>query len=279
MKLGGSLERRRRRGRRGDRGGRDWVGAAHDLGGRLAVVLGGVLIVGWLVGYLIATRLVFPAPPPPADLREVPDVRGTGIETASERLEGSGLALGTVDSLLHPSVPAGIILGQSPLPGQLSRPDAAVRVTVSLGPQTRSVPDVIELEAGRARTVLETSGFVVTVDTVESEVERGRVVEVSPPPDSVVALPAEVTLVVSTGPPVVVMPFVLGLPEDEARTLLDSLGLAVTAVEEVFRFGRDQGIVVQQEPASDTELERGSGVRLQVGRRGSELGNNDPPQP
>lgn len=279
MKLGGSLERRRRRGRRGDHGGRDWAGAAYDLGGRLAVALGGAIVLGWVVGYLISTRLVFPAPPPPADLREVPDVRGTGIETAGERLVGSGLVLGAVDSLLHPSVPAGVILGQSPLPGQLSRPDAPVRVTVSLGPQTRSVPDVVELEAERARTVLETSGFVVTVDTVESEVERGRVVEVSPPPDSVVALPAEVTLVVSTGPPVVVMPFVLGLPEDEARMLLDSLGLPVTAVEEVFRFGRDQGIVVQQEPASDTELERGSGVRLQVGRRGSEPGNNDPPQP
>jgi beta-lactam-binding protein with PASTA domain len=84
---------------------------------------------------------------------------------------------------------------------------------------------------------------------------------------------------VSTGPPVVPMPFVLGMSEDEARLLLDSLGLVVSEVEEVFRFGRDQGIVVQQEPASDMELERGSNVRLQVGRRGAGRGNNDPFQP
>jgi serine/threonine-protein kinase len=127
--------------------------------------------------------------------------------------------------------------------------------------------------------VLETSGFLVSVDTAESEIERGRVIEVFPPVDSVIPLPSEVRLLVSTGPPVIVMPFVLGLPEEEARMLLDSLGLVVEEVEEVFRFGRDQGIVVQQEPASDMELERGSGVRLQVGRRGSGTGNSEPLEP
>ena len=60
----------------------------------------------------------------------------------------------------------------------------------------------------------------------------------------------------------------LGLEETEAVALLDSLGLVVADVEEVFRFGRDQGLVVEQEPASETELRRGGSVRLKVGRRG-----------
>jgi serine/threonine-protein kinase len=238
-----------------------------------------VLVAGWLVGYLVATQLLFPAPPPTGDLFDVPDVRGMGVASARELLAGTGLTLGEVDSLLHPSVTEGLILGQSPLPGQLLRPDSPVRVTVSRGPQTRSVPDVTALQVDRARTVLETSGFLVSVDTAESEIERGRVIEVFPPVDSVIPLPSEVRLLVSTGPPVIVMPFVLGLPEEEARMLLDSLGLIVEEVEEVFRFGRDQGIVVQQEPASDMELERGSGVRLQVGRRGSGTGSGEPLEP
>lgn len=278
MKLGGSLERRRGR-RRGSSGGDGGSPRYLDLGRGILVTVAAVVVAGWLLGYLVSTQLLFPAPPPPGDLFAVPDVRGIGIASARERLEGAGLSLGAVDSLLHPTVAQGLILGQSPLPGQIARPDSPVRVTVSLGPQTRSVPDVRSLELDRARTVLETSGFLVTVDTTESEVERGRVVEVFPPPDSVVPLPSEIRLLVSTGPPVVVMPFVLGLPEDSARMLLDSLGLVVSDVEEVFRFGRDQGIVVQQEPASDMELERGSSVRLQVGRRGSGVGNNDPRQP
>jgi len=278
VKLGGSLERRRGRRRPpSGGGGASWRGV--DLGRGLWVTVGAVVVAGWIVGYLVSTQLLFPAPPPPGDVFAVPDVRGVGVASARERLAGAGLTLGVVDSLLHPSVAEGLILGQSPLPGQVARPDSPVRVTVSLGPQSRSVPDVRALQVDRARTVLETSGFLVTADTAESEVERGRVIDLFPPANSVVPLPSEVMLLVSTGPPVVVMPFVLGMPEDSARVLLDSMGLFVSEVEEVFRFGRDQGIVVQQEPASDMELERGSSVRLQVGRRGSGLGNNDPRDP
>jgi serine/threonine-protein kinase len=141
------------------------------------------------------------------------------------------------------------------------------------------VPDVLNLDAERARLVLQTSGFLVSTDTMESELARGRVIEVVPPPDSVVALPGRVTILVSAGPPIVTMPLVLGLEEEAAIMLLDSLGLVVADVEEVFRFGRDQGLVVEQEPASDMELQRGTEVRLKVGRRGVERGNNDSTQP
>jgi eukaryotic-like serine/threonine-protein kinase len=277
MKLGGSLERHRARRRHGlrDEAGerRRWN---FDVGRGTLAALAGLIVGGWLVGYLVSTRVLFPAPPPPKDLFEVPDLRGFGLASAKERLAGAGLALGQVDSLQHPSVPESLILGQSPLPGQVARPDTPVRVTVSTGPQRRSVPDVLHLDRDRARIVLETSGFVVALDTAESEMPRGRVIDVSPPPDSVVALPAQVRLLVSTGPPLVRMPLVLGLQEDSALALLDSLGLVVPAPEEVFRFGRDQGIVVEQEPVTDTLVQRGTSVHLKVGRRGVERGNNDP---
>jgi len=86
--------------------------------------------------------------------------------------------------------------------------------------------------------------------------------------DETVALPAEILLQVSTGPPLVPMPLLLGLDEGDAIAVLDSLGLTVGEIEEVFRFGRDQGVVVEQEPPADTPMERGSAVRLAVGRRG-----------
>ena len=275
MKLGGSLERSRRRRREhtvGDPGQTGGPDASRKAGAssrrKLLAIVAGLLVVGWFYGYALATRVFFPAPPPTGDLFEVPDVRGLGLASAGERLLGAGLRLGLVDSLRHPSSVAGLVLGQAPLPGQVAQPQTQIRVTVSLGPQTRSIPDVVSLDEDRARIVLETSGFVVSVDTAEAEEARGRVINVFPPPDSVVALPASVRLLVSTGPPLVPMPFVLGLGQAEAESLLDSLGLVVSEVEEVFRFGRDQGIVVEQEPAADTELRRGSSVRLSVGRGG-----------
>jgi serine/threonine-protein kinase len=230
--------------------------------------LGGLAILGWLGGYVISTQVLFPTPPPQGDLFEVPDMRGLGLASARERLAGAGLELGVIDSLLHPSIVQTLIVGQSPLPGQVASPASPVRVTISLGPQMRSVPDVTTLDEDRARIVLESSGFVVSLGTTHSQVLRGRVVEIDPPAATIVALPAGIRMVVSLGPPLVAMPSVLGLAEEEAVQLLDSLGLVVSDVQEVFRFGRDQGIVVEQEPAADTELEQGSEVRLSIGRRG-----------
>ena len=271
MKLGGSLARRRRSRRDKSRG--PIAEASNRQQGqrgypRLWFSVLMLALIGWFGGYLITTQFIFPTPPPPGDLFEVPDISGGGLATARERLAGAGLVLGEIDSLLHPSVPEALIIGQSPLPGQVLSPESQVRVTVSLGPQLRSVPDVLGLTEERAQIVLESSGFLVSRDTAEADLPQGSVLEVFPPPDTIIPLPAEILMIVSTGPALVAMPLVLGLDREAALVLLDSLGLVVSEVAEVFRFGRDQGVVVEQEPASEMELERGAEVRLKVGMSG-----------
>lgn len=276
MKLGGSLGRHRRRGgarrgggkRRAAGGGR--TGRAGSLASklRLAAAAVALALVGWGLGYLVATRILFPAPPPPGNLVTVPDLKGQNVIEGEATLIAAGLALGAVDSLLHPNLDRGLILGQTPLPGQMAVRGSQVRVTRSLGPQTRAVPDVRNVEASRALVVLETVGLLVVVDSTESEVPRGRVVSTLPPGGSVVALPSEIRMWVSLGPAQVPMPYLLGMEEAGAIAVLESLGLVVGTVEEVDLQGRDAGIVVDQQPPADTLVERGSAVRLAVGRRG-----------
>jgi serine/threonine-protein kinase len=232
-----------------------------------------VIGVGFLGGWAVATRVLFPAPPPPGDLVEVPDVRGRSEEQAGGLLEGAGLALVGIEVLRHPEVDSGRVVGQAPLAGQLARPGTAVRITVSLGPERRPVPEVQRLRAGGALAVLEATGFTVDVDSVESGAPRGSVVEIDPAPGTEVALPGEIRIVVSLGPPTVEMPTVLGMTEAAARDTLAALGLVVGTVEEVFRFGRDQGLVVEQAPPAGSQVERGWAVSLSVGRRSG----GDPP--
>jgi serine/threonine-protein kinase len=129
------------------------------------------------------------------------------------------------------------------------------------------VPDVLRLREDWARNVLEASGFTVISDTLESELPRGRVAEIIPEPGTDVALPMEVQLLVSTGPAQIKMPLILGMEQAEAEALIDSVGLVMMGVETRFRFGRDQGRVVEQEPPADSLLDPGSPVRIVVGRR------------
>ncbi len=185
-------------------------------------------------------------------------------DAAVALLSDSGLVAGEVDSVRHPSVASGIVIGQSPLPGQSALPGATVRMMVSLGPEVRPVPDVTRLRGDRALTVLEASGFSVLVDSVESLEPSGRVIGMEPEPGMELSLPSEVVLRVSLGPPPFPMPDLVGTPEEDALALLDSLGLVLSETETrlSLRFG---GLVVDQEPQADSLVELGSAVRLVVG--------------
>ncbi len=262
MKLGSSIRRRRRRGRgRTEAGGPRW-----NRRGKLAGLAVGLGVAGLAVGYLFATRVLFPAPAPPTDMVEVPNLRGLGLEAAAERLAREGIALGRVDSIRYDDAPEGEIFGQSPLPGQLILPDGSVRVALSLGAERRPVPDATGIPLERALVLLESAGFTTTVDSVESDEPRGAVTALEPAPGTALALASTVLLHVSLGPPFVEVPHLLGLDEEEALDVLESLGLEAE-VGTRFRFGLDQGKVVEQEPPAGREVAPGGRVRIVVGRR------------
>lgn len=272
MRLGSSIRRRRFR----SDGRFKWPGKKWSLGlGNFSIfrdaglVAGAVLGFGVVLGYLVTTRLLFPLPPLPRDLFEVPDVRGLDRAAALDMMEGAGVYAAVTDSFRHPTALSGEILGQSPIPGQLSTAANTVSLTVSLGPVRRPVPDVVRLGLSSARTVLEASGFAVVVDTLLAELPPGQVVEISPEAGTDVALPMEVIVYVSTGPPLVPMPLLLGIEQANAEVLLDSLDFELSEVEYRFRFGRDQGVVFEQFPPPDSLVEPGSRVKLVIGRRSS----------
>ncbi len=280
MKLGSSIRRRQRLpGHPAAVPERLWARLRGSVFWQKVSLGVGVALAGLVFGYVIATRLLFPVPEPPADLVAVPDLRGLEIPEASSTLESRGLRLGSLDSIRHPTMPEGRILGQSPLGGQLSRRDGEVRVAMSMGPDRRIIPGVRGFEGDRALAILEASGFSVVVDSVQSRQPRGQVLQLSPDAGTEVSLPAVVMLTLSIGPPTFEMPNLSGLPQEEALAVVDSLGLVVSDVATRFRFGLDQGIVLEQYPAAGALVTRGSAVRLVVGQSGRPGGNNGAPGP
>ena len=277
MRLGSSIRRRRFRsdGRFEWPGEKRWLSLGPlNLSRDAVAVAGAVLVVGLVFGYLVTTRLLFPMPSRPQDLFEVPDVRGLDRVMALDMMERAGVRAAVTDSFRHPTALRDEVLGQSPLAGQLSTATDTVALTVSLGPVRRPVPDVVRLSLSAARTVLEASGFIVVEFQLLAELPAGQVVEVLPEAGTEVDLPMEVMVLVSTGPPLVPMPLLLGIEQANAEVLLDSLEFELTEIEYRFRFGRDQGRVVEQFPPADSLVAPGSRVRLVVGRRSSRGGRN-----
>jgi eukaryotic-like serine/threonine-protein kinase len=261
MRLGGSLSRRRSGGEpRTRRGGRK---ASSGPGLRLALL---VLLLGGGIGYFYATQVAFPAEVAvEAELEGVPDLRGAPLDQAQAQLEARGFLLGRVDSIQHPRVEPGAIVGQTPFPDQLLPVGGSVDLTLSLGPERRPVPDVARLRADRALTVLRTTGFEVLVDSVEATLPAGRVLSTDPPAGREVTLPSAIRILVSLGPPRVLVPNLIGMREEEVRILLDSLGLVMEDPEVRSRFDFGSGEVSEQLPLPGEEAPVGSTVRVVIG--------------
>ncbi|MSR22208.1 MAG: PASTA domain-containing protein [Gemmatimonadetes bacterium] len=263
VRLGGSLRRNRASGQASSPkvGTPDWKAR-----GRVLLLAGTLVVTGSSVGYLYATQIAFPLPEHHTeDYREVPDLRGRTLAEAETLLTEMGLQVGAVDSIRHPERPEGSVVGQSPFPGHLAVPAGSVELTLSSGPERRSVPDVTSMRADRAMAVLQASGFDVNVDSVEAEIPPGRVIATSPSVGEELSLPARVRLTVSLGLPTFPMPGLVGLEEEEARALLDSLGLVVGEVGRRLTFNRG-GEVIEQLPLPDSLVTPGAQVQIVIGR-------------
>lgn len=217
------------------------------------------------LGYLIAVVLIFPAGEQRVELQAVPDLRGEPVGLALATVMDSGLVVGQVDSVRHPRVVAGLVIGQSPLPGLTARAQAPVRITVSSGPEMRAIPDLTRLDGNRAAELLDAGGFVVTVDTADSRTAAGRVLAIDPAPGSEIRIPGDVRLVVSRGPPTFLMPQLAGMTQGEAYAVLRSLGLVLGEIDRRYSL-LNVSRVFGQHPEPYVSVAEGTAVNLVVGR-------------
>lgn len=231
---------------------------------KTAIVFG-ILLVAFAVGYG-ATALSF-SQSTGSDVVTVPDVREFEFSRARLQMERADLEMVVADSFPNPNIPAGSILAQSPLPGQELAPGSPVEVFFSTGPRRPTVPVVAGMPLTLATRALRTAGFDVLVEEDSSAVPRGHAIGTEPAMGSPLNLPATVTLRISTGPPLVELPRVIGLPEAAARARLEELGLVVTTVLYQDRFGSNDGDVVDQSPLPQDSVEPGSTVQIRVATR------------
>jgi len=104
-------------------------------------------------------RLVLSGGPAP---REVPNVVGLIVGVARAQLVGTALRIVEVEEIYDDETEAGLILSQSPQPGELLERGGAIEVSVSLGPNLIAFPSVpANLSFEDAQKLLTDAGFTV----------------------------------------------------------------------------------------------------------------------
>src|SRR5581483_10256509 len=113
-----------------------------------------------------------------------------------------------------------------------------------------------------ATAVLKQQGLDVKVANVDNDAAAGQVVDQDPKPEAKAHKGDTVTISVSTGPPQVALPDVVGKNIDDANNDLEQLGL--TVVQRAQNSDRPQGEVLAQDPQPGTQVAKNSTVTLTV---------------
>lgn len=134
-------------------------------------------------------------------------------------------------------------------------------------PGHHEVPRVLGMSRGEAETALKNASLAFRYGTAEPHATAPRDVVIwqDPPPGVVAEQNAEVTLVVSAGPPKIPVPDVAGLESALARRLIEAAGLAVSRVESL-QAPSPKGVVMVTRPGPGTILAPGAAVIIVVSR-------------
>lgn len=194
----------------------------------------------------------------------VPDGTGKPVQAALAILQNAGFQ--TQVERVTSSAPRDRVLRQDPQPRSRVDKGSTVTLTVSNGPGTSAVPDLVGQGRLAARRALTKAGFKIAERRSNSDtVTTDRVISTAPDAGASVERGSTVTLVISSGKQRVTVASVVGQDVDDARSTLDDLGLKIST-KEVASDSQDPGTVLAQDPAGGTSVAKGSSVTLTVAK-------------
>jgi serine/threonine-protein kinase len=194
---------------------------------------------------------------------------GMRLADAEEALVATRLIVSDTELVSHPEVARGHVVWQDPPPDMAVPQGTGVALWVSRGPRPIPVPDVSGYEQELAARLIEAAGLsVARIDTTIAPQERGVVVNTRPPAGQSREPGDGVTLFVSVGAPSISVPNLAGLTIEEAREVLEEVGLALGSTRSRRTTAADSGLIVEQDPAQGTLAAPGGAVNVIIVRGG-----------
>ncbi len=216
-------------------------------------IIGLGVLVALLVALIVSGISWYLTTGPGAYTRVPQGLVGVTLSEAASALDSAGLAMTSTEAF-DPSIAAGEVVSANPASGERIRKDGGVALTVSKGPDMRTVPD------GLAGATLEDAVAALTaaefavpdpVHVFDNVVAAGIVIAVDPASGASQPVGTPITITVSDGPEPVTIISVVDTDATEAKKALESLGLRVKETKD-FSTTVPEGQVMAQDPAAGT---------------------------
>lgn len=195
----------------------------------------------------------------------VPKLLGLTEDQAQEVLKEASLKI-TYEYAESDDANRGLVIEQSIAEGTVVSKQSAVSVTIGEGSGTLDLSGyALEGKSvDAAKAILEAQKFTVIVEEENNEtVEPGEVLHYTP---ERAAAGGTVVLTVSAGPvlPMVPMPLIEGMTEENAQVVLDTFGLTLGERKEEKSEEVEKGKIIHQEIEAKTETPEGTEVAYTV---------------
>jgi serine/threonine-protein kinase len=225
-----------------------------------------------LVGGLAATYVLFAAASMRVALRarevQVPDLTNRTPNEATTIAADLGLTL-QVDATRRPDlkVPAGRVLAQEPAAGAVARRQRRLKVWLSAGQRSSTVPLLVGETERTAQMRLTQDGLTLSdVSEIRSQSFAPDIIVAQTPPAKTAA--GRVALLINRGErgSSYVMPDLIGVNGDRAADILRNRGFRVAVVGSNPYPGVAAGVVIRQGPQAGFQIGPGEPISLEVSR-------------
>jgi beta-lactam-binding protein with PASTA domain len=193
----------------------------------------------------------------------VPDVKPLSQTDAQTLLQHKGFKV-TTTFRNDPTIEQGALISQDPAAGQKLAKGGTVTLVYSLGAVLVTVPKVTGLKISYAIQQIQAAGLkVAEVGAASDTVEKGRVISQDPSANVSIKKGETVTLTVSTGKELILIPNVVGQDQAQAQNTLETAGFTVTVKQQ-----QDDkiptGKVISTNPVAGTKVAKGTSITLNV---------------
>ncbi len=211
----------------------------------------------------------------------VPNLLGKTYEEIMEDEEYSKFKFREEDAEYSDLYEKDQIMDQSPDAGETIREGDEILLVISLGAEELLMKNLVNLSEAQAKETMDTLGIEAEFVLEESEsVPEGYVIRTTPIEGIQITDDTKVIVYVSgkNESATVLVPLVIGMSVEDAKTELTEAGLTVGSVREV-ESSREKGDVVYQSVKENTEVARGSAINLQISSGASSSQTQQPTTP
>jgi eukaryotic-like serine/threonine-protein kinase len=221
---------------------------------------------------LLGTYVLFAAASMRVALRarevQVPDFTNRTANEATAFAASLGLGMKIDESRRpDPKVPAGRVLAQDPAPGSIARRQRSIKVWLSAGARSATMPLLVGETERTAQLRLTQDGLTLAaVSEIRSQDFAPDVIVAQTPPAKSAA--GRVALLVNRGErgASYVMPDLIGVNGDRAADILRNRNFRVAVVGSTPYPGVAAGIVIRQSPQAGFQIGPGEPISLEVSR-------------